>query len=78
MRGLPTTLFEKAEMNKTLVSIAVMAFAGAASAQSSVTLYGRIDASIASQKTEVGGVTTVDGGSLIRSGAHCVRLAACC
>lgn len=57
-------------MNKTLVSIAAMAFVGAAAAQSSVSLYGRIDASIASQKTEVGGVTTADPGALIRSGAH--------
>ncbi len=57
-------------MNKSLVSIAVLAFAGAASAQSSVSLYGRIDASLASQKTEVGGVTTVDNGPQIRSGAH--------
>jgi predicted porin len=57
-------------MNKSFVSIAIMAFAGAAAAQSSVTLYGRIDASIASQKTEVGGVTTADPGALIRSGAH--------
>ncbi len=57
-------------MKKALVSIAVMTVAGAASAQSSVTLYGRIDASLASQKTEVGGVTTVDPGAQIRSGAH--------
>ena len=57
-------------MKETLVSIAVLAFAGAASAQSSVVLYGRIDASIASQKTDVGGVTTVDNGAQIRSGAH--------
>ncbi|MEZ5638126.1 MAG: porin [Burkholderiaceae bacterium] len=57
-------------MNKALVSIAVLTVAGAASAQSSVTLYGRIDASLASQKTEVGGVTTVDPGAQIRSGAH--------
>lgn len=57
-------------MNKTFVAVAVVAFAGAAAAQSSVTLYGRIDASIASQKAEVGGATTVDRGALIRSGAH--------
>lgn len=57
-------------MKKALVSIAVLALAGVASAQSSVTLYGRIDASIASQKTEVGGVTTADKGVQIRSGAH--------
>ena len=57
-------------MNKSLVAIAVLAFVGVASAQSSLTLYGRIDASLASQKTEVGGVTTVDSGAQIRSGAH--------
>ena len=47
-----------------------MACAGTATAQSSVNLYGRIDASIASQKTEVGGITTVNPGVMIRSGAH--------
>lgn len=57
-------------MKKTLVSMAVLTLAGAASAQSSVTLYGRIDASIGSQKTEVGGVTTADKGAQIRSGAN--------
>jgi len=44
-------------MKKTLVAFAALAVVGAASAQSSVTLYGRIDASIASQKTTVGGAT---------------------
>lgn len=57
-------------ISKTLASAAVLAFAGIASAQSSLALYGRIDASIASQKTEVGGFTTVDNGAQIRSGAH--------
>ena len=44
-------------MKKTLVAIAALAAVGAASAQSSVTLYGRIDASIGSQKTTVNGAT---------------------
>ncbi len=60
-------------MKKTLVAIAALAVVGAASAQSSVTLYGRIDASLASTKTTntgfVAGVTT-DAGAQIRSGAH--------
>ncbi len=65
-------------MKKTLVAIAALAVVGAASAQSSVTLYGRIDASLASNKTSntpnalgvpVTGATT-DGGALIRSGGH--------
>ena len=45
-------------MKKTLVAIAALAAFGAASAQSSVTLYGRIDAAIGSQKTTQGGNTT--------------------
>jgi predicted porin len=61
---------ENFEMKKTLVAIAALAVVGAASAQSSVTLYGRIDASIASDKTELNGVTTADGGVLIRAGGH--------
>jgi len=57
-------------MKKTLVAIAALTLVGAVSAQSSVTLYGRIDASIGSVKTEVNGVTTTDAGALIRSGGH--------
>ena len=57
-------------MKKTLVAIAALAAVGAASAQSSVTLYGRIDASIGSVKTTTGGVTTADPGIQIRSGGH--------
>lgn len=57
-------------MKKTLVAIAALAAVGAASAQSSVTLYGRIDASIGNVKTSTAGVTTADGGALIRSGGH--------
>jgi predicted porin len=57
-------------MKKTLVAIAALAAFGAASAQSSVTLYGRIDASIGNQKTTTGGVTVADPGVQISSGAH--------
>jgi len=58
-------------MKKTLVAAAALATLGtAAFAQSSVTLYGRIDASLGNQKTTVGGVTTVDPGAQISSGAH--------
>ena len=45
-------------MKKTLVALAALATVGAAFAQSSVTLYGRIDVSIGSQKNTTGGVTT--------------------
>jgi len=45
---------EKSEMKKTLVAMAVMAVAGAASAQ--VTLYGKIDAGL--EYKDVGGTTT--------------------
>ncbi len=61
-------------MKKTLVAAAVLASLGtAAFAQSSVTLYGRIDASLAKTETDnVGFVNNVDAdpGALIRSGAH--------
>ena len=67
-------------MKKTLVAIAALAVVGAASAQSSVTLYGRIDAAIGSTKTTniIGGYnnpialngTTADAGAQIRSGGH--------
>ena len=67
-------------MKKTLVAIAALAAFGAASAQSSVTLYGRIDASLGSVKTDnagtavSGGVAVLgnntDAGALIRSGGH--------
>lgn len=57
-------------MNKTLVAIAALATFGTAFAQSSVTLYGRIDASIGSQKSEVGGVTTADNGAQVLAGVH--------
>jgi predicted porin len=64
---------EKIEMKKTLVAIAALAVVGAASAQSSVTLYGRIDASIGSQRTTNNGNVagaTVDAGTQILAGAH--------
>ena len=57
-------------MKKTLVAIAALTLVGAVSAQSSVTLYGRIDAAIGSQKTSVGGNTTVDAGTQILAGSH--------
>ncbi len=71
-------------MKKTLVAFAALAVVGAASAQSSVTLYGRIDASLGSVKSELNGVTRAavpqtpttsavasgDAGAQIRSGGH--------
>jgi predicted porin len=51
-------------MQKTLIALAVLAASGAAMAQSSVTLYGRVDTGIGSEKTLAGGSQTkmVDGG----------------
>lgn len=46
-------------MKKSLIALAVLAASGAAMAQSSVTLYGRVDASIGSEKvTAAGGTST--------------------
>ena len=42
-------------MKKSLIALAVLAAAGAASAQSSVTLYGRVDAGLVSLKDQIGG-----------------------
>ena len=42
-------------MKKNLIVLALLAAAGAASAQSSVTLYGRVDAGIVSAKDQIGG-----------------------
>lgn len=42
-------------MKKNLIALAVLAAAGAASAQSSVTLYGRVDAGLVSAKDSIGG-----------------------
>ncbi|MCJ7800409.1 MAG: porin, partial [Polaromonas sp.] len=46
-------------MKKSLIALAVLAASGAAMAQSSVTLYGRLDASLAQSKTEVTGQADV-------------------
>ncbi len=45
-------------MKKTLIALAAVAATGAAFAQSSVTLYGRVDASVGSTKNTVTGVST--------------------
>ncbi|MDD2729768.1 porin [Malikia sp.] len=42
-------------MKKSLIALAVLAAAGAASAQSSVTLYGRLDAGLVNVKDEING-----------------------
>ncbi|MEO8309511.1 MAG: porin [Pseudomonadota bacterium] len=47
---------EKSQMKKTLIALAVLAASGAATAQSSVTLYGIADAWVGSSKVTVGGV----------------------
>ena len=60
-------------MKKTLVAIAALATVGAAFAQSSVMLYGRIDASIGSQRTTNNGNVAggqVDAGPQVLAGAH--------
>jgi len=46
-------------MKKSLIALAVLAASGAAMAQSSVTLYGRLDASIGQRSTETTGVGAV-------------------
>jgi predicted porin len=46
---------EKSEMKKTLVALAALATVGTAFAQSTVTLYGRIDASVGRNEVKVGG-----------------------
>ncbi|MDP3132501.1 MAG: porin [Burkholderiaceae bacterium] len=45
-------------MKKSLIALAVLASTGAAMAQSSVTLYGRIDASVGKEETGVGAAKT--------------------
>jgi predicted porin len=57
---------EKSEMKKTLVAMAVMAVAGAASAQ--VTLYGTVDAGLA--YADVAGVTTTKMNSGVMNGSR--------
>ena len=46
-------------MKKSLIALAVLAASGAAMAQSSVNLYGRLDASLAQTKTEKTGQADV-------------------
>lgn len=55
-------------MKKSLIALAVLAASGAAMAQSSVTLYGRLDAGIASTKTEATGA--VPAASLTQTGIN--------
>jgi len=53
---------EKLEMKKTLVAVAALAFVGAASAQSTVTLYGKIDWEVVSKRaTSAAGVKSNAG-----------------
>ncbi len=53
-------------MKKSLIALAVLAASGAALAQSSVTVYGRVDASVGSEK--IGNVGAVTGISKLYSG----------
>ncbi len=53
---------EKLAMKKSLIALAAVAAVGAASAQSSVTLYGRIDSGFAFQRAKAS-VTAVGGGT---------------
>jgi len=59
---------EKLEMKKSLIALAVMAAAGAASAQSTVTLYGVADVNFGTATTGVGAAqltqTKIDGGTI--------------
>jgi predicted porin len=48
-------------MKKTLVALAALAVVGAASAQSTVTLYGKIDVTVQNRTQKQGGVKTPDG-----------------
>ena len=48
-------------MQKTLVAIAALAVVGAVSAQSTVTLYGKIDLAVANRTEKVAGVKTAGG-----------------
>ena len=52
-------------MKKSLIALAVLAASGAAFAQSSVTLFGRIDASVGTTDTTTNGVTTNKGTELM-------------
>ena len=55
-------LFEKPEMKKSLIALAVLATTGAAMAQSSVTLNGRVDAALYSLTTGVGAAEVTQTG----------------
>ncbi|MBV5347458.1 porin, partial [bacterium] len=55
----PCLTLEKFEMKKSLIALAVLAASGAAMAQSSVTLYGRLDVGMAQQTTETTGAAPV-------------------
>jgi predicted porin len=57
-------------MKKSLIALAVMAFAGAASAQSSVTLFGIVDAAVSHYRVDDGGHFT----GLTNSGYNSSRL----
>jgi len=57
---------EKIEMKKTLVAMAALAVVGAASAQSSVTLYGKIDWTLRNATQKVNGVSTAAGNAGIQ------------
>jgi predicted porin len=48
-------------MKKTLVALAALAVVGAASAQSTVTLYGKIDVTVQNRTQKTSGVKTADG-----------------
>jgi len=51
-------------MKKSLVALAALAVIGAASAQSTVTIGGQLDAGIKSQKTSAGATTTTQAGGI--------------
>jgi predicted porin len=58
---------EKFEMKKTLVALAALATVGAAFAQSSVTLYGKIDWEIVSKSSHAAGVANLNPGLQVNS-----------
>ena len=57
-------------MKKTLVALAALAVVGAVSAQSSVTLYGRIDGGLAKNTTKVNGNKVADVGMQVVSAGY--------
>ena len=60
-------------MKKSLVALAVLATTGAALAQSNVTLYGRIDTSIGSNKLNGVSTTQLFSGNLSLHPLGCAR-----